>query len=458
MLTTLTTLTLTLLLQTPAKTRACKLEDQMNFRTFDLSQFEDHTQMSSEFFAIDLCSPIPNSIIEQICEIPTKAGKPEQFENVFFIKKWTNDVISKCTILTTDDIDYTKFDRAANQITIYVSEIGQKTDLQESLAVQIHLFVRNSSITEDEIIWSRPGAEDPYLHVYMQIPPLKAKPVILQTNWIFTSSAVKLTFFTIPRLILFLVLFLGSLCLTLDLPKIHFPLYHIMFAFNMLTLFLALEFIFEIPNEYITGVMLLAWIVMAALSLQTLPGYLTNRIIEWTNLVIFWEIYIETIDLLPNKYIFFVVLAIALLIDWLIGMVIFRCFSRLERIEFRREVIVTALISLRLLVYLVRAGDPLRNPILGFSTFGMVPVLNAIDQGILLFLAVIFLPGFFAVRMLLVAFVKARKVGVIVVKDEGYYLKNQSVNETDVFIGEKTEILNESRYSSEESEARTVRI
>lgn len=124
----------------------------------------------------------------------------------------------------------------------------------------------------------------------------------VSSSYIFTSSSyLVLGLITIPRLLMLLLTLGFVLIFHLDQPYKHYPLHQFLIVLNSFYFLLGVIPIFSIKIEWINNIILLGLSGIMCVSLQFMKYSVRKKLGFWSNLMIFFEIFLETMDGFNSK-------------------------------------------------------------------------------------------------------------------------------------------------------------
>jgi hypothetical protein len=119
---------------------------------------------------------------------------------------------------------------------------------------------------------------------------------------------------TIPRLLLILVLSLGYFFLHLDMKEKMYPLHHIMFALNNLLIYLAICGAVKMESMLLSTLLLIIFVAAGFFFTLMLKIKWIYRFTLASNVLILYELYIETIDYFDSYRQFLVFILVLLIV------------------------------------------------------------------------------------------------------------------------------------------------
>jgi len=240
------------------------------------------------------------------------------------------------------------------------------------------------------------------------------KPMPVSNSYIFTSgSYLVLGYITIPRLLMILLTLSFVLIFHLDQPYKHYPLHQFLIVLNSFYFLLGIIPVFSIKIEWINNLILLGLTGLTCVSLQFMTYSVRKKLGFWSNLMIFAEIFLETMDGFNSKLFAFglilVVFFALVLIGWLvIKLLNFKKFIenesiiRKHKIKLFLEVLVTSMLALKMVAFSTRLSEPFRIPIYIYKMFFLPAFYKPTKKVSMIVQSAVFVLIFYSVRMSIV--------------------------------------------------------
>lgn len=257
--------------------------------------------------------------------------------------------------------------------------------------------------------------------------------------FIFTSNPYLLAkVITIPRLLILLLTLFFVLGFHLNQPYKHYPLQQFLIFINCFYLLLGLIPIFNIHHIWVNSGILVAMLIGLCVSLQFLSYTKRKKLGFWSNIMIFFEIFLSMCDLFDSK-IMVVALELAIFsILVMIGalMISLRNYKKYNRStitaskfkkELFMEVLVSAMLTLKIVSLTVKAKEPFRIPTYIGYLIHLPSFYNTEQQVVIVIKSLVFMCLFFFFRMAIVLYrrrVKASHREDVYFDDDRLYTSN----------------------------------
>lgn len=395
------------------------------------------TEASNERVLINLCQGgIPLSVLKTMCRFPDDS--PHQ--NIFFAYL-LDPRTKKCRLYSNSDIDDTIFDRKSNTLSVLISEshperTGNASD--DFLAFKIIFYEKTDASKDPEHSYLKllnRDATDQYDRIIFQISNTKEieeKKIKVQ-NFSFGSVDFKILGITLPRLIIISILALGYFCLHLDMRDDSYPLQHILFGLNNMFVFLLIQGLVNIHSMTWSIFGLLGFVGLGFLLSLALKIDWLYRITLTSNVLILYELYIETIDYFDSYSQFLTFVCLELVVLFVIGYCVqLRSYKNLENdklkrrklSKMKRELFIGALITIKLFVHIARAGYPMRDPLSVVQLSDARKPMSTLRRVFYIFLSMGFVVVVFVIRTFLIINAKRKYDLKILEKYGGDYFQS----------------------------------
>jgi hypothetical protein len=334
--------------------------------------------------------------------------KDNLYPSEIFFAFLTHPLTKTCKFYKHSDIDDIIYEDSLNQISILISEQVEKEEIiggLEFIAIKIVLYERVSSSKDPKHKFLNLSPRDhaeKYDRVKFQLADIQEiqQKKIQVKNYSATSIGVKILGITFPRLVMILTLTFGYFLLHLDMREQLYPLQHIMFALNMIFVFLMIDGLLKLESLMFSSIFLAIFLVAGFFGILLLKIKWIYRVTLMSNVIVLYELYVETIDYFSSFFQFLMYTGTLLMVLFLIGCCVKCCSFRnvtndriksTKLIHMKRELFIGALLTIKLFVY------DARKPVTNFY------------RVFYMFFSIIFVTVVFVLRTLVVIYWKRKK-------------------------------------------------
>lgn len=424
-----------------SRSKKCELKDKLHSRSFSLNQLKGKYDLAvRKDMYLSLIEKITKKNFEHYCNEDQLKNIDMQTSDAFLIHQ-TNKEKKECVILEKSRIKLMKFQPKEGKMTIYFSE-NLKNGGEFAYKFIIKNMKRGGSVRAimPILTFNSKNEGELYDKITYEIPYDSNGVEVEVKPFIFTSTSMN--FFglvSIPKLIFIILLTSAAFWFHLGMHEKHYPLHLVIISFSWLYLFIILASAIGIESTWINSAGLLLFIVAGVILLQFIKYETRKRLGYWLNFLILFEFFCETADISDNWMIVISLEVVVFVCLYGIGKVML--YMREEEkipqgVDFNKEIMVTVLLAMKLVVYLARPIEPIRNPIYSVKLLGVKSTLPPTQETVEIFLVLgILLLCFFTSRMGVVFYRRRAKL----VRGEDYGSRDSE----DMFA---TKIIDDSLY------------
>jgi hypothetical protein len=340
--------------------------DRLHLRSFDFTEFEESNRSAINSpdtgLFLDLCKPIPKSTIKEHC-ILSDAQEQENLEDVYMVHRFLEHSGKVCYLFKKSEIALYDYDIKTQDLKIFVSDIHKKRPDSTTKILAYKFEIKTLNQTKTEIYYKNRKSEKEYDRIVYTTPGKteKIKPFMV------TSINVSLfALISLPRVLFLFLMVISLFLLHLGMHKVQHPLQHVMFCLNWLYLFFTLVALLGLQSLWLNTIALIAFLAIGVVIMQFTPYKRRVKLGLWMNLLIFFEIFSELVDLFDNFTELLFTVAGGLLFLLLAG----KCVVWLRdnekipmMVTFNDEIAVTAIYTLKIGMYIFRRKEPIRIPV-----------------------------------------------------------------------------------------------
>lgn len=409
------------------------LKDMVHSRSFILDELlGKYDKARTENITISLIEKLKKEDFQRHCNLAKIDNLEELMEDAFLLYS-TDSAKKECIVLRKSKIKLMLFEEETKKLTTYFSEEGCTVGggkMRYIFMIKKHNGAGSGGETKPKITFKECKTVNAYNKIIYEIPCGDNSRVLVKP-FVFTSLPYSIyNMISIPKFLFIIVLLYASFCLNLGMHQRHFPLHHTLISFSWIYLFLILASTLGFENVWINSAMLVVFVVLGVALMQFINYQTRKTIALWINFLIFFEFYCEIVDISSSGLL--VLLFELSLFTILVGlgklMIFFRSQDKIPKgVNFDEEIIVTALLGMKITVYLFRANEPVRNPIFSIKLIGIESTLPPSED--LLEICVVyglFLIVFFITRMIIVLYQRKAKES----RNEDYEKVDSNVYDT----------------------------
>lgn len=370
-----------------SKSQEFQFRDMVHSRSFCLNKLAGIYDIArTKNLLLSLIKQPPKEDFEQFCsEEQLKKITKENLTDVFLIFQ-PNEDKKECIYFRKSDIKLIFYYKNEEKLISFFSQKFKISEEKELKIAYKFIIVRmsQSGLKDQKAIlpkfyFKETTTSSPYKEIIYEIPYDKKEVEIEMKSFIFTSSGASIFgLISLPKFLLILILLFSSFWFHLGMHEKQFPLHLIMIGFSWIYLFLIIASLIKIENTYINTAILMCFVIFGVILMQFLKYEQKKKIAFWMNFIILFEVYCETVDLMDNGLVVLIVEIIVFIFLAGLGRLILALRDEIKLakgVNLMDEAVVTGLFGMKMVVYLARANEPLRNPLFSIGLFEMESTL-----------------------------------------------------------------------------------